>query len=207
MKLAGKRGDCVWLPASQSEPPCAREDLSAEALQHLDPEIEKLAGLGYSVVSYKRVVRNLDPHIKDTGGFLALHQDGRRMMHVLYLHRVQDAPLPAEVRAVNPFGVFYLEGGVAVVVVNHSNYFDEPALRRTIQLAGAGIEEIAARLERELGRARKPVRAFGSPEEVLEFVDERNNKLYASQIRRGLFVKVPPDEERRILFDAGLDRV
>ncbi|MBI3946209.1 MAG: hypothetical protein HY321_09845 [Armatimonadetes bacterium] len=205
MKLSGKRGNHVWLPASQSEPPCPRDDLSAEALAHLDPEIEKLAGLGYSVISYKKVVRSLDPHVRDTGGFMALHHDGQRTLHVLYLHRAQEPPLPPELRTVNPFGVIVPEGGVAVVVVNHNNYFDEPALSRTIQLPGVGIEEIAARLERELGRARKPIRVFVSPEEAIRFADVRGSAAHARQIGRGLYVKVPPEEARRILYDAGLN--
>jgi len=71
-----------------------------------------------------------------------------------------------------------------------------------IEIRTPGATAVAKRLEQELARERYPTRRFASIEEAAAATAERDNRAWAARIRRGLVVRVPPEEESRIVAEA-----
>lgn len=203
LKLTGKKGSCLWLPPRDTERACAREELSPDAQARLMPAVSEIEGLGYRSGIFSRLAISLDPAYKDGASYRALHDDGRRLFYLAFLRHETRGPRGTVRRdVVNPIGLFITEGGIGTVVLNNSQYLDGDGTSDVIRIDGAGPTAVAQRLERELRGARWPVRRFASIEEAAAATAERDERAWAARIRRGLVVRVAPEEESRIVSEA-----
>jgi hypothetical protein len=203
LKLLGVKGAYLWLPPGDTERPCAKEALSAEAQARLAAAADDLAGLGYREGLYGRLIISLDPAFKDGGSYRALHEDGKRMIFAGYLR--QETPQGARVvrrDVLNISGLILGEGGQAVAVVNNRNYLDDDGAAKVVEAIAADPAFVVARLKGELDAAPWPVRRFTGIEPAAAAMAERDALAWEARIRRGLVVKVSGEEERRVVADA-----
>lgn len=203
LKLLGKKGSYLWLPPRDTERQCTREELSADARARMLPAVAELESLGYRSGLFSRLAISLDPAFKDGASYRALHEDGRRVFYVAYLRQETGGPRGVVRRdAVNLFGLFMTEGGIATVVLNTCQYLDDDGTSDVIQVDATDPAAVAQRLARELEKARWPVRRFASIEEAAAATAERDERAWLARIRRGLVVRVPLEEESRIVTTA-----
>jgi hypothetical protein len=204
MKLLGKRGQRAWLPPSETLADCADEDLTEEARAHLAPVVEQLGRLGYRRGSFRRVARNVSPSIRDAAAFRALHDDGRRAMVVLYMHYAHGTdPRVPVCRRVCLSGLVVAEDLTGTAVHDHAFHFD-PVLTRAIRVGPVGAEGIDSRLRQEMAAMSKPLREFATPEELQTVLDERVERSYEQLLRRGLYQRMPEEEEQELLRQLGV---
>ena len=197
LKLLGKRGQRVWLPPSQTLADCAEEDLTEEARGHLAPVVQQMGRLGCRRGAFRRLARKLDPGIRDMGALRALHDDGRRIMVVIYFRYGT-----LGVTQVRLSGSAIAEDATGTAVLDHDYHFD-PVLNRTICAGPVGVEGIDRRLQKEMAAVGKPLRRFATLEDVRAVLEERAERAYERLIERGLYERIPEDEERRMLAQSG----
>lgn len=198
-------GEHVWLPAEEAERPCAEAELPDDARIHLSAAADRLRRLGYAPGRFSRLVLNLDRNSRCAAGYLALHSDGRRVMHCAYIHyRNVKANVPIEMQVVAAFGSIFLEDSRVITVANNKNFMDGEPGRRFIPLYGADVEKVDARLAREMEAQVRPVRRFPDVDAAYEAGMASDRAAWESRIARGLFHKVPEDEALRVLDEFGL---
>ena len=66
------------------------------------------------------------------------------------------------------------------------------------------MAQIADRLEQESRAARTPIRSFRDLDGFTQAWSQHGERVSDSVVKRGLFEKVPPDEELRVLEEFGL---
>jgi len=82
LKANAHRAGKLWLPAHEAEAPCPEADLSPEARLHLLPVVTAARDLGYTEGRFGRMIRILDPAMKQGFSYLALHRDRQRGLSV-----------------------------------------------------------------------------------------------------------------------------
>ncbi|OGV72602.1 MAG: hypothetical protein A3K19_12470 [Lentisphaerae bacterium RIFOXYB12_FULL_65_16] len=201
LKLRRKATDnCNWLPAHEAERDCAPEELSLETREGLAPYVEELSRSGFQPGRYRKAVRCFIPSIVDSGAYVALHAEGVRAAFVAccytrivrgeYRHEREVVSLSTEVLTTD---------GHAVVVLNHKNYLDSGGLSRVIRLRGAPLARLLRRLEREQRNSVRAVRRFRDIGEFSAASHQIEDAAWESRIARGLYQRVAPEEESRIL--------
>jgi hypothetical protein len=204
MKLTAANGDYLWLPPSDIERPCPREELSEMAQGKLAPVAKQLEGMGYPTGIFSKLVLSLDPAFTDGGSYRALHVDRKRIIYVAFLRReLRQQNQVVQNDVLNPFGLFIKEDGRnATVVLTSKTYLDDGSQSKVIRLTEPGLERVARRLEIELLATREFVQTFPSIEAAAAATAQRDEAAWENRIQRGLAVKVAEDEERRVIAAA-----
>ena len=190
----------MWLPVHETETFCDLEDISAEARRHLAPLVERAAMLQYSAGRYQLLKHWFDPTVRDSAAYVALHDDGIRALQIGFAHTVANAGGNAvERKIVNVTTSFFTGGLASLNVQNHKIFMDDGLPTRRIVLKRRSLEDVSTRIDTELrdtqGRPMR-FRDFASYCDHAEQVDE---EAWTHRIERGLFRKLPADEEADIL--------
>ena len=204
-KLFDHRGYYIWLPPSQNVAYCGPEALTEEARGYLAPAVEEMRGLGYRHGVFKRLVNHLDPRWKDSGAYLALHEDGVRMLSAAYAHVAPTGASVPAVKRVCLSGLIITGDQLGTAVVDHRHYFERDPQTRLIHLKLVGLRGIGERLQQEMQRARAPLRRFATVDELRAALDGRNDQWHEQLVQRGLYQKVSDEEGQRVLARFGLE--
>jgi hypothetical protein len=204
-KLLRAKGPCLWLPPSEAMQRCGAEDLSAEALAHLRPAAGELTLLGFSVGSFARMVRILDRSTKESAGYLALHDDGRRIAEAAYIRSVgRQGSQEVEKRTVALTTLFLTEDMEAVVVTNSKQAFVSTECLAALHVTAGGPRELCSRLDEALARYGGHVKRLAGLAEAQGASDRFETARFLRLIQRGVYQKLGPEEEQRALAAAGL---
>lgn len=203
LKIFGKKGPYQWLPPHQAEVACQKSDMSQSALERMQPEIDALRQLGYEDGVFSMLVNQVDPSIRDGGGYVALHPDGRRFMGIGYSHTEVGAGASRVVRKIVAVsGMLLFTDGTSLDVLNHKSYLDDDGLSRKILLKRANTQAISERLDREMWASFRIVRKFSGIQEFRKANQEVTDRIYQGHIVRGLFNKVSREEQFRIMTES-----
>jgi len=145
----------------------------------------------------------MDPSFRDSGGFWALHDDGRRVLSAFYSHvQAITSPPPPPMKTASRFCAFSTPDLHSTTVTDAKIGLDDPGRRRSVRLPGADTATLDRRLQEELNRHSGPVLRMDSPEEALEIISRREQGWYERQVARGLYVRVSEEEEEALLQEA-----
>lgn len=203
LKLCGHRGDWIWLPIPTADSVCTEDQLTEACRGYLATALSDAPLLGYRLIAFCRPVLPMDPSFRDSGGFWALHDDGRRVLSAFYSHvQATTTPPPPATRGVSTFCTFSTPDLHSTTVTDAKVGLDDPGRRRSIRLPGADIATLDRRLQEELSRHSGPVLRMESPQEALEVISRREQGWYERQVARGLYVKVSEEEQAMLLQEA-----
>lgn len=195
-RFLGGMGSWTWLPVEEAEEPCPPEGLSGAARAGLAPMVAGAAAAGFRTGVHKRALRNFHENLRDVGGYVALHEDGTRLLFLSWA----DTDL-GERRGATAF--FLRPDGTGVSVMNHKDFLDDGGWSRKVCLPGAPLEEVVRRAGEELAREQGTPLRFFDVKEYLRAARPLNERIWEGRIARGLFVKLPPEEEAAFLRRAG----
>jgi hypothetical protein len=162
--------------------------------------ISGAAAAGYRKGEYKRAVRNFHANIRDMGGYVALHEDGTRLLFLSWA--LADM---GERRGATAF--FLRPDGTGVSVMNHKDFLDDGGWSRKVCLPGATLERVVRRAGEELAREKGTPLRFFDVKEYLRAARPLNERIWEGRIARGLFVKLSPEAEAAFLGQAGGGRI
>ncbi len=204
-RLLRTRGQWRYLPIAAADYPCAEDDLTPRCREHLAPTLAEAPRLGCSLVSYSRDPRLKDPSFADGGGFWALHEDRRRILGGFYCRtETETASRPVAVEHVVRYCLFLTPELRSTSVTDSRQGICDPGWARVIRLPGAGPDALDRRLQEELLSHTKAVLQVTGPEEAVGLLSQREARVYERYVARGLYVRVSPEEERRILEESGV---
>lgn len=182
-KLLGRQSGLYWLPVHESERPCREEELTPTAMRMFMPVVAEARKLGYTDGSPSVMSVNLDPSVKESFGYLALHEDKKRIIFIGYTWiEVGVASNTTVAVTGNMEGV----DGVQYDFVNHVNYFDPLPNTKKIRVQGRGLKAINDAMLNHMKSCES--RAFADYVEMKAVSDKDNMMLWDERIARGLFV-------------------
>jgi hypothetical protein len=140
----------------------------------------------------------------ESGSYFALHQDKKRYLSITYVYRekqVKDTDVSLETVALVFHNGFYdaVDSYCVIVHNNHFHFYDQDNRAKVIYLKTQDLERITQRIEKEIQRYPSPIQCFQNIDHFDKFVRPLRDAMWLDKINRGLLVKVPVEEEKRIL--------
>jgi hypothetical protein len=195
LKVFGKKGARQWIPPDEAEEICPADELSPDALAAMEPHRDPLQRLGYSTGIYTKAIENYDENIKDVGGYLTLHEDGRKFIFLAYvLQKLGDNFK----KVLTLYGGILFENGKSISVFNHKNYLDDGGRSKKIYIKNATPEKIDSWLSDQLVISGDKVLQFASVEDLKRILNEREREVFEQKIERGLFQKITDIEKAEL---------
>ncbi len=205
--LCRQCGRWRYLPVPAADYPCTEDDLTERCRQHLAPTLPELPRLGYSLVSYSCDPGRRDPSFADGGGFWALHEDRRRILGCIYSRSEATAgPKQVVVDHVVRYCLFFTPDFHWTAVTDNKQGISDSGWARVIRLPGADVDALDRRLQQELLTYSGAVLELTGPEEAVRVLSRREELVYERYVHRGLYVRVSPEEERRLLEERAAGR-
>lgn len=203
-KITQKKSHYVWLPKNQALIECNFNQFGSRTKKNLAPEIEKASCLGFTngqCFILKNLYTDTDA---EAGTYLALHQDKKRFLSITYAYRgrlIESIDAFIETVALVYNTGFYDAGDKYRVIVHNDRFqfFDKYGQARIIYLKTQDMDKIVRRAEKEMQNCHKPKQSFQDVSHIRKFIQPLEDEVWLHRINRGLFVKVPLDNEREIL--------
>ncbi len=184
LKANAHRAGKLWLPAHEAEAPCPEADLSPEARLHLLPVVTAARDLGYTEGRFGRMIRILDPAMKQGFSYLALHRDRQRGLSVGF---VVNHAAGVTRNAVVLIGTLVGADGTNHEFLNHRQHFDNGGLTRKHQLRRGTVAEFDTALQAFMAAARDTFRGFDNVAELKAYLQSVEEQSFERNVARGLF--------------------
>lgn len=184
--------NAAWMPSLWGDTECSREALSEEFNLATKPHQLDFERLGFTVCSFLKSTRNLNPLIRDSGGITYLDPTGCHFGQLLY-HRRFVRPTGNEVNnIVIAFTATFEKGSLSCT--NNKKAFDPPDENEVIRFAPCDVNFIYQQFQQQLQKRPETPRHFPDTESLRRWFDARQVKTFEERAGRRLFIPMTSQE-------------
>ncbi len=194
-----KGSSFIWIPATECQSICDKNDLSPACIEALYEPVRKLCECGFTRGNYVKTVINIDTGLKDSGGYISIHNDGSQFSFVVYIHNETKSTGQCIVTKLTNISIGYvLENDRAIEFLNHNNFFDNGVDIRHIYPKST-IEELNYRLQESMRTEVNRIKIFYNVSDFMKYSEKRDIDEWQKRIDKKLYIKVSQGKERMSL--------